>query len=78
MGEFMSDFEGFRPLEFFKVWKNFDRIDPLAWLVLAMGFFVVLGLAFESLKIIALIGGFILFVFISSIAVGVWRGIIKK
>jgi hypothetical protein len=78
MGEFMSEFNGFRPFEFIKIWKNFDRIDPMVWLVIVMGLFLIFGLSVKSMNFVALIGGFILFVFIAIIGVGMIIGISRK
>jgi len=47
-------------IELIKINKNFDRVNPIIWVLLGSLFFFVVGLSFSFLKILSLVGGLIL------------------
>lgn len=59
-------------IEFFKIKKNFDRVNPVTWIFLFSVVFVVLGFAFEIIRIFVWMGGFLLFIFIGVFFVIFW------
>ena len=59
--------------EIFKIKKNFDKARPLLWIFLTAIVLFVVGLALESLKVLAWVGGFIMLLYIV-----VWIGFVKN
>jgi len=60
-----------RPLTFMKVGKNFDRVNPITFVLIISVILLVIGLLVKILQVLAWVGGLVLLVYIGAIMAGI-------